>query len=356
MRTCRTRLTLFAAVAVLAASMLALFVGAGTAAADGPVQVTVRITDAGFEPKSVDVPLGAQVELTFVWDQTAHPDDEHIIVIPGYKLESEKVDRTSKQTVLSFIASKTGPFLFKCDTECDIHDVLQAGTINVVAATTAGGSTSPGTASLQPARLVMDPMTGIVVDGNTVSIAANLQDKDGKPIAKADVSFYASRTFLGRTGEVPIGTAKTDAGGNAYAIYHPTSADGGTISVKFEGSGLYDATEQSLNLAGSDQFVAAAATKVDDDLHGIKTVAPYVFIGVIGGVWLAFAFMLFQVRAIARTNARRNANRPNRTNHQRQITSQQRSNRHAPEANHSRTVRRDRARDRAAGNSGVLKR
>lgn len=310
MHTLRSQLALAAFIALLAASALWLFSGAPSAVAeDGPVKITIKVTDAGFDPSSIDVPAGARVELTFVWDNPGYPSDEHIIVIPGYKLESEKIDQTNKQTVLAFIATKTGPFLFKCDSECDTHDILQHGNINVVAAggtsTAAGGAaggTSTAAGALEASKFVIDPVTGIVVRGNTVSIAANLQDKDGKPIPKAEVVFFADRQFLGRHGEVPVATAKTDAGGNAYAIYHPTNSDGGTIIARFEGAGLYDATEQKLNLAPSSQFQPVAESTNDDQLHGIKEFAPFVLIGVIGAVWLGFAYMLFQAWGISRVH------------------------------------------------------
>ena len=306
------------AIILLASAAFGLLGLSPALADDGPVKLTIKVTDTGFDPSSIDVPAGAQVELTFVWDNANHPDDEHIIVIPGYKLESEKIDRTNKQTVLSFIANKTGSFLFKCDFECDTHDILQHGNINVVAAGAAsggaasggtgagstGGSAAPsGGASLQVSQFVIDPVAGIVVNGNSVSIAAKLQSKDGKPISKADVAFYAERTFLGRKGEVPIATGKTDSAGNVYAIYHPTNSDGGTITARFEGAGLYDGTEQKVNLAGSPQFQPGAQSSPDDNLHGIKRVAPFALIGIIAFVWLVFAFLLFQAWGISRVHS-----------------------------------------------------
>lgn len=303
MRYARLRHIFILAAAFLAPVAWLLFAPPVAAEQAAPVKVTIRITDSGFDPKSVDVPMGAQVELTFVWDQPAHPDETHVITVPGYKLESEQVDRTNKQTVLAFVATKTGSFNFKCDTECDTHDYLQAGTINVVAggAPSAGGTGGGGTAaSLQASKLLVDPVTGVMVRGNSVSIAASLKSTDGKPISKAEVAFFAKRSFLGREAEVPIGTGKTDAAGNVYTIYHPTNADGGSIIARFEGGGLYDKTEVSFSLAPSTQFQPVPLGATDDDLHGIKRIAPFALIGLVGGVWLSFAFMLFQAWGISR--------------------------------------------------------
>lgn len=308
MRYARLRHIFILATAFLAPVAWLMFAPPVAADQAAPVKVTIRITDSGFDPKSVDVPMGAQVELTFVWDQPAHPDETHVITVPGYKLESEQVDRTNKQTVLAFVATKTGSFNFKCDTECDTHDYLQGGTINVVAGGTASGGSAGGggnaaTTSLQASKLFVDPITGVMVRGNSVSISASLKSTDGKPISKAEVAFFAKRSFLGRQAEVPIGVGKTDAGGNVYTIYHPTNSDGGSIIARFEGGGLYDKTEVSFNLAPSNQFQPKPLGATDDDLHGIKRIAPLALIGLVGAVWLSFVFMLFQAWGISRVRA-----------------------------------------------------
>lgn len=53
---------------------------------DQPVQITVTVTDNGFDPATITVPQGAAVELTFVWAETQPPGDEHIIQLSGYNL------------------------------------------------------------------------------------------------------------------------------------------------------------------------------------------------------------------------------------------------------------------------------
>ena len=301
MKKLRARLLQLAAVVALAAASLWVLGGATTARADGPVQITIKITDAGFVPDTVDVPEGAQVELTFIWDSPAHPKDEHIIVVPGFKLESEKVDTNNKQTIIKFVANKSGAFNFKCDFECDTHDILQHGTINVKPA--AGGAGTAGSAALTPSKIVIDPATGVLVKGNSVSIAAALQDKDGKPISKSEVAFFADRQFLGRHGEVPIFVGKTDANGNIFATYHPTNSDGGKLIARYEGAGIYDKTELAFNLAGSPQFQPIPLAGVDDNLHGIKRGAPYALVAIIASIWIAFAFMLYQAWGISRARS-----------------------------------------------------
>lgn len=298
MNALRSHLTRLLILAVVVSSGLLALSGVRPAGAeDGPARITVKVTDAGFDPKSIEVNQGQVVELTFVWSQPAHPEDEHIMVgYNGIKFESEKIDRDHKETTVKFIATQAGTFNYKCDVECDLHDDLQKGEIKVKGA----GGAAAASSGLQQPKLLIDPVTGVVVNGNSVSIAATLQDKDGAPISKSEVRFYVERQFLGRTSEMEIGVGKTGANGVAYAIYHPTTPDAGKVIAKFAGGGLYDAAEQTINLAGSPQFQPLAAATPDDDLHGIKTFAPYALVVVIGGVWASFAFMLFEAWSVSR--------------------------------------------------------
>ncbi len=298
----RRHVTALLVLALVAVSAALAMGGARTALADdGPLKITVKVTDGGFDPPTVEVPQGASVELTFVWANQAHPTDEHIIVIPGYKLESEKIDSTNKQTTVKFIATQTGTFAYKCDVECDAHDSLQHGEIKVTAG--AGGAATGGGAAgsqLQASKLVFDPTSGVVVNGNTVALSATLQDKDGKPIAKQEVQFFAEQQFLGRTGQVEIAQAKTNANGVAYAIYHPTTPNAEKLTAKFAGGGVFDGTEQTVELAASPKFAGKAIPSEDDNLHGIKTVAPYALVLLIGSVWATFAFILYQAWSVSR--------------------------------------------------------
>jgi hypothetical protein len=295
MNTMRFRLsTFFALLLVLASGLGALADSSPVFADDQPVKITVKVTDAGYVPNNIEIEQGKVVELTFVWDSPAHPLDEHIIVISGYKLESGRINSDHKETTVKFIATQSGTFAFQCDLMCDTHDLLQKGQITVKPA--AGG----GAAALQPSKLVIDPVTGVVIKGGTVSIAAQLVDKDGQPIPKAEVRFYAEQQFLGRTGLIEIGIAKTGTNGLASAVYHPTTPDAEKIVAKFAGVGLYDATEQTLQLVGSAQFGPAAGPNTDDTLHGIKGGAHLALVLVIAGVWLTFGFIAFQAWGISR--------------------------------------------------------
>ncbi|MBE0609496.1 MAG: hypothetical protein IH609_08960, partial [Dehalococcoidia bacterium] len=69
-------------------------------AQEAPVQITVKVTDGSFEPTVIEVEQGKLVELTFVWSHVAYLEEEHIMVIPGYKLETEKIDAEHRETTV----------------------------------------------------------------------------------------------------------------------------------------------------------------------------------------------------------------------------------------------------------------
>jgi plastocyanin len=263
-------------------------------AQDGPVKVTVRVTDGGFDPSVIEVAQGKSVELTFVFAHVAYPQEEHIIVIPGYKIETAKIDAAHRETTVTFIAAQTGTFSFQCDLECDTHDSLQNGQIKVTPS--AGGAA----VVLLPSKLVVDPVSGVLIEGGSVSIAATLQGEDGKPIPRAEVRFYARQEFLGQAGLVEIGVVKTLPNGYASVLYHPTTRDPRTIVAKFSGVGTYAATEKEISLIGSDQFVPRGVPATDDSLHGLKGAAHVALVVVIACVWLAFAFLGLQALGIER--------------------------------------------------------
>lgn len=259
-----------------------------------PVKITIKTTDGGFDPATVEVEQGKLVELTFVWDHAAYTKEEHIMVISGYKLETELIDAEHRETTVKFIAAQSGTFDFKCDLECELHDAFQNG--QIIVKPSSGGAA----AQLLPSKLVVDPANGVLIRGGTVSIAATLSGDDGEPIPRAEVRFYARQEFLGKTELMEIGVAKTLPNGFATLLYRPTTDSPRTLVAKFEGLGLYDATEQEIALVGSDQFVPRVGEVPDDTLHGLKGAAHVALVVVIAGVWLAFGFMAFQALGIKR--------------------------------------------------------
>jgi len=283
---------------VLSIAMLfALIPVVGTRVAladDQPVKITVKITDSGFQPDTIEVSAGQIVEITFVWAHQAYPNEEHIIVFEGVKAESDKITKANPEATVKFVATTPGTFGFKCDIECDLHDSLQKGVLKVKA----GSGTA---AALQPSKISVEP-SGVAVRAETVKVSALLLDKDGQPIPKAEVTFYSPRKFMGREGLVEVGIAKTGPTGQANLSYKPTTTEAQKIVVRFEGGGLYDASETTVDVPGSRLFGPAKA-ETHISLKGLRDWAPLGFITIILGIWAAFAFMLYQAWSIRRVRA-----------------------------------------------------
>ncbi len=284
-----------------------------------PVKLRIEVTDSGFNPNTVEVPQGSMVELTFVWNQPGNPNDEHIMVVEGYKLESDKINQGHRETTLKFVADKPGDFVFRCDLDCDKHDLLQAGHLKVSASGGKGGS-----ASLTATKISVSPSSWVTA-GDPIILMATLKDDQGKPVSKAEVSFSIQAQFGPTTGQMDIGSAKTDVNGVAFLPYKPTlHALLQTITAQFDGMGVYAQSKQSIQI----RLIGTPPSAYTVDPTGLPdapayaslapaTVAPIStplvaalswsmshwqetpIVLLVGGVWLAFAYVLFQAFGIA---------------------------------------------------------
>lgn len=260
---------------------------------DEPVQITVEVTDNGFVPDTVEVPQGALVELTFVWANSGDPQEQHIIVLKDYKIESNQIDFENRESTVKFVATESGTFTFKCDLECTSHDYLQNGQLVVVPG--GGGS---GSAALTPTNLKIDP-AGVSVRGDTVSLIASLQDADGNPVPKAELKFYLEETFVATTSLVEIGAAETDDTGFARITYKPTHEGAANLTAKFTGAGVYDASETLVEVPSSPAFAPPPLEKTTE-LGGLRSWAPAGFLLLMCGIWAMFAFSLFKAWSVSR--------------------------------------------------------
>ncbi len=96
---------------------------------------------------------------------------------------------------------------------------------------------------------------------------------------------------------------KTGADGTAQFVYRPTTPDAATMVVHFDGQGIYDASDASVDLPASRNFVPTLTTEKEDILT-FKFWAKIGFVLVIGGVWSTLLFILFQAFGISRVKAR----------------------------------------------------
>ncbi len=272
------------------------------AAGPEPVKIRVEVTDNGFNGKSGDFTLeaeqGALVEITFVWAHQAQPSEEHIIVVEGYNLETEKINAKNRESTIKFIADKPGTFGFRCDIECHVHDYLQRGQMKIAPR---GGSSE--SAAFTPTTLSVSPSSW-VTGGDTVNLTAVLKDDKGTPVSKADVRFTVEAEFAGAKGDMEIGRAKTDANGVAFFDYQPLlGVKQHKITAHFDRMGIYDQSQKTIEI--QELGVPPSAYKeAAISLEGIRQWAPVVLVAVILGIWATFGYVLYQVFVIFRVGAK----------------------------------------------------
>ncbi len=264
----------------------------------------VEVTDSGFAfngmsgDVNIEVQQGQLVEIVFIWNHRGYPAEEHVIVLDGYKLETDKIDASHREATLKFIANKPGTFTFKCDLNCDIHSALQRGRLKVKAA---GDSAA---ANLTATSLRMTPSASTTA-GAVVSLMVALKDAKGAPVAKAVVHFYMDAEFAGTRGQMEIGTVKTDANGVAFLEYRPTvPATQQTITASFEGMGVFGES-QSTTVLQLSEAPPSAYVIAPIGLDSMRSLAPLVVVAVILVVWLIYAWVLSQVWSISRRQAKK---------------------------------------------------
>ena len=271
------------------------------ASGQGPVKVKVEVTDEGFKPAVVEVAPGSLVEMTFVWAHVGYVQEEHIMVLSGYKLETDKITFHNRESTIRFIADKPGTFDFKCDLDCEIHDNLQRGELKV--GSTGGGGVSSSSAAFTPTKLTLTP-SSLVTAGDPVAIMAVLKDAKGAPVSKAEVRFAVDAAFAGTKGKMDLGVGKTDANGVAYLYYRPSStAPEQKITAIYEGGGVYAGSEQTVSIV--EAGVPPPAIKVAPiGLETVRHWAPWVLIAVVATVWTVFVVIMGRTLALSRVRSK----------------------------------------------------
>ncbi len=295
-----------------------------------PVKIRVEVTDGGFQPETIEVEQGQLVEITFVWAHEAYVQEEHIMVLEGYKLETDKITSEHRESTFKFVADKVGSFNFKCDLECDTHDFLQKGSLKIKAG--AGGTAPAGAASSGGSTSALTPTSvtlnsSALTAGGPVTLTAVLRDAGGTPVPKAEVGFYVEADFVGTKSEMEVGRAKTDPQGVATMNYLPTiDASKLKVTARFEGVGIYSESQQAIEIAQN----GAPTSAYTEAPIGLENAPTFVWLGsgsqnraasvwswsinhwgpltiflVVFGVWLTLAYVLYQVHGISRVSAGR---------------------------------------------------
>jgi hypothetical protein len=79
----------------------------------------------------IDVQVGQRVELTFVWADTAMPDNGHRMIIEDLGLKTPLLTVDNREATLSFIADRAGSFELECNWRCEGHENLKDGILRV---------------------------------------------------------------------------------------------------------------------------------------------------------------------------------------------------------------------------------
>jgi hypothetical protein len=267
-----------------------------------PKQISIDVMDGGFngvpDDITIEVEQGQLVELTFVWAHKAYIEDEHILVLDGYKLETPKLDSSHKEATLKFVADKIGTFSIHCDLECSAHSALQRLYLKVKPAGSGGGGTA-ASARLATTLSIKPSMT-LVATGDAINLLTTLRDKNGAAVPKADIQYFVDTQFAGVKGKMNIGHAHTDDNGVAFFAYRPTlSAGQQRITAQFDTSGLYDESTQSVDIQLVGQPLPAYR-QAAIGLEPFRELAPYGLMILVLGIWATFAFVLFQAVSVAR--------------------------------------------------------
>jgi hypothetical protein len=292
-------------------------------AQEGPLRITLEATDEGYRCTDgcdavdfadgpwtplLEVPLGAEVELAFVWAHEAYPNEEHVFVLDGYGLETDQIDSENREAVLHFIADQPGLYRVKCDLHCDLHDYMQRAQVRI-------GGSGEGTASTAvytPTTLDLHTPVPVISGREPVALSAVLTDDGGQPITRAPLRFYLETEFGGVHDLVHIGTVPTDDDGAAAYRFRPLTADPEQrVVARFEGMGVYDASEEELTL----RMTGAPPPAYDPQTSRFSQVAGPLGTRSMGivvlAVWATFAFVLFQIWHIARDRPQEPAGTPN---------------------------------------------
>lgn len=262
-----------------------------------PLQLRVEVSYRGWNGSrdfTIDAQEGQQVEITFVWADTAVPDNAHRIRIKGYDLVTPILDIDNREYTLKFIADKTGTFELMCEWRCEGHkEALDKGALVVNGRADTGGESDPGAGvGPQPANLTFDPGATSIETGPIVLTAA-LVDENQQPIVGAPVRFFLSKSFAGTKGEMELGIVETDASGVASLEYAPTLSGDYVFSARFPGQGLYGEAEQVQQVTVTG--MAPAYFVADKGLDAIRDWAPAALFGLLAAVWSTFGYVLYQV-------------------------------------------------------------
>ena len=238
---------------------------------------------------------GDIVHIRFVYaDTDLGYDNPHQIMIEGYGITTEKINRANPEQTVEFVAGQSGDFLIHCILICNGHTNLQTGTLSVTFAA--------GTAL--PTRMTVS-LEQTVGEEKGVSVAATLIDAREEPVVGAVVQFYVNTTF----GPMKIGSSTTDATGKASITYNPGGPGQLQFTVVYAGAAKYEPSTtagsviyQARGMAErGDEFPFVLGQNMSPDIRlvgspwSISLLIVTIVGLVVGGVWATYLFVAKQL-------------------------------------------------------------
>lgn len=265
-----------------------------TAHASGPsvLEMRVEVSYKGFngEPDfTIEAEQGQVVDLTFVWVDTAVPDNSHRIEIKDFGVKSSIINADNREATVSFIADKAGTFAMQCTWRCEGHkEALQNGHLKVKSG---GGASGGGGTTLTGTSIAVEPSAWDV--SGPITLTSTLVDDSGQPIVDAPVSFFVDAEFAGTKGPMEIGVSRTDEDGVAALDYTPTTRGDQLVKARFDGAGLYAESEETLEL--NVLKATPAYIEAPKGLESLRHWAPAGVGVVVLGIWSVFGYVAYQV-------------------------------------------------------------
>jgi len=264
----------------------------------GIKQFRVEVSKKGFNNSSDELRLevveGQTVEITFVYADDASQDNQHILYISGYKIQTDTLSKDNPEVTVKFTADKTGEFSINCILECAGHNNLQNGKL-VVSPAAAGSQPVKTTATT--ASLTMDTPDQAET-GQSLTLAALVKDNLDKPVADAQVKFFIESDFFVK-GMMEIGETVTNEQGLAKIDYIPNEAGVIHVVARYEaGSGSEPVeTKREVNITGSSK--SFYHTLIGIQFPNSFLIWMIALAVIVIGIWSTFLYVLSQVLFIS---------------------------------------------------------
>ncbi len=245
--------------------------------------IEISVSREGFDHMAnytVDVEAGHQVTITFNYaDDDLDTDNPHELQIlgAGVNLPTVTVSRENPRAEITFTATQTGTLTILCIVPCIGMEKLVGGTIHVIKPKESGASTSLG---LQ------------LSSSNDESALARvmLADSRGSPISGVPVTFTL-HTSVG--GELILGTSLTAGDGSAELIIPATAGQTLRVSASFEGGNGFTSSQYQAEIKMPGEAVANPVGVLSSPTP--PPVLAIILLVVLGGIWLTYGSVVFQV-------------------------------------------------------------